>query len=82
MGRNYIAERTIADPRERAIAKRRKSDAARKKKAQEAKSLAAYIERTKCCSAPGCKNLRTGGENGWWPCCSEACWERWNATLK
>ena len=81
MGRNYIAERSYADPRERAVAKRRKKDAARKKKAQEARSLAAYLERDKYCRNKGCNNLAVGGEKGWWPCCSEACWEKWNASL-
>lgn len=81
MGRNYIAERTITDPRERAIAKRQKKEATRKKKAQEAKSLAAYLERAKYCRNKGCTNLATGGEHSWYPCCSEACWEQWNASL-
>jgi len=31
MGRNYIAERTIVDPRERAIEKRHKKEATKKK---------------------------------------------------
>lgn len=82
MGRNYISERTIADPRERAIVKRHKTDAARKKKIQEAKSIAAYLERTKYCRNKGCKNLPVGGEQGWYPCCSEACFDLWNASLK
>lgn len=82
MGRNYIAERTIADPRERAAARRRKIDAAKKKKSQEAESLAAYLERTKYCRNKGCTNIALGGEDGWWPCCSESCFERWNASLK
>lgn len=82
MGRNYIAERTIADPRERAIAKRHKQDAARKRRAAEAKSLAAYLERTKWCQAPGCDQPAVGGEGGWWPCCCEECWEKWNSSLK
>lgn len=82
MGRNYIAERTIADPRERAIAKRKKQEAAKRKKAREAKSLEQYLERAKWCQAKGCENLAKGGEDGWWPCCSEACWEKWNASLK
>jgi hypothetical protein len=42
MGRNYIAERTIADPRERAADKvRRKQAAARKRLAEKAADLAA-----------------------------------------
>lgn len=82
MGRNYIAERTIADPRERAAAKRQKAEAARKKKAQEAQSMAAYLERTKRCRNKGCMNLAVGGENGWYPCCSEACLRQWNESLK
>lgn len=82
MGRNYIAERTIADPRERAIAKRHKTEAAKRKKATEQKSLEQYLERTKYCQAKGCENLAVGGENGWLPCCSEACFERWHAGLK
>lgn len=82
MGRNYIAERTIADPRERAIAKRHKKEAAKKRKALEAKSLEQYLERVKFCHAKGCENLAIGGENGWWPCCCESCFERWSASLK
>lgn len=82
MGRNYIAERTIADPRERAVAKRHKKEVARKKKAQEEKSLASYLERAKYCRAKGCTNLAVGGEEGWWPCCSESCLDKWTASLK
>lgn len=82
MGRNYIGERTIADPRERAIAKRQKNEAARKKKAQEAKSLESYLERAKYCRAKGCSSLAVGGEEGWWPCCSESCHAKWTASLK
>lgn len=82
MARNYITERSWADPRERAIARRRKREAAKKRKAAEAVALAAYVERSKWCRAKGCQNLAKGGDDGWWPCCSEACFERWHASIK
>ena len=57
MGRNYISERTIADPRERAIAKRYKKEAANKKMAMEARSLEQYLERVKLCVQRDAKTL-------------------------
>ena len=82
MGRNYIAERTIADPRERAAAKAAKKRHERQRHAAEAAALARYKERAKWCRAPGCDKPATGGEDGWWPCCSEACHNRWEDSLK
>jgi len=82
MGRNYIAERTIVDPRERAIEKRHKKEATKKKKLTEAQSMAAYLERAKRCRNKGCQNLAVGGEEGWYPCCCEACFNQWHASLK
>jgi len=80
MGRNYIAERTIADPRERAAAKSRKQRAAARQRANEASGLAAYLERSKWCKA-GCGQLAVGGVDGWWPCCSHACHESYLRSL-
>lgn len=82
MGRNFIAERTIVNPGERAIAQRKKQEAARKRKAREAKSLEQYLARAKFCRAEGCQNEAIGGEQGWWPCCSESCHARWSASLE
>jgi hypothetical protein len=81
MGRNYIAERTIADPRVRAAVKRKKEADIRRRRAAEAASLASYVERSKWCKA-GCGNLAIGGVGGWWPCCSQECWSVWNEKLQ
>lgn len=80
MGRNYIAEKTIADPRQRAaeLAKRKREKDARR--AVDRASLAAYLERSKWCRND-CGRLALGGPEGWYPCCSEACWSAWEATL-
>lgn len=82
MGRDYIGERTIADPKLRAAEKVRKQAAAKKKRIREQQGMAAYLERAKWCKAKGCDNLATTGEDGWWPCCSEECFWKWHERLK
>lgn len=82
MGRDYIGERTIADPRLRAAEKARRRHLAGQRRAAEAAALARYKERARWCTAPGCGQPRTTGENGFWPCCSETCMQRWEAELQ
>lgn len=81
MGRNYIGERTIADPREKAANKVRKKRQEVKRQRAERAALAAYIERSRWCRRKGCEQLAVGGEGGWWPCCSEACHQAWFDSL-
>lgn len=71
MGRNYIAERTWADPRERAAQKVLKRERERKRRATEAQGLAQYLERASVCWMKGC-----GKPSGpdWPSCCSESCY--------
>lgn len=82
MGRDYIGERTIADPRLRAAEKARRRRRAAQRRAAEAAALARYKERARWCTVPGCGQPSTTGENGFWPCCSEACMQRWEAELQ
>jgi hypothetical protein len=82
MGRDYIGERTIADPRLRAAEKARRRRQAAQRRAAEAAALARYKERTRWCAVPGCGQPRSGGESGFWPCCSQACLQRWEAELE
>lgn len=82
MGRNYITERTIADPRERAAAKAAKKRRDRQRRAAEAAALACAKERDKWCRASGCDKPATTGDDGWWPCCCEECHNRWESSLK
>ena len=68
MGRNYIAERTYADPKARKAEKVRKAQRAVARKRADAAGVSAYLERTKWCSAK-CGQLA----GKWMNCCSEAC---------
>lgn len=81
MGRDNIGERTIADPRLRAADKAHKKAKASATRLREQRSLAAFLERAKWCRAKGCENPAKTGDDGWWPCCSEACFLRWNDSL-
>jgi len=76
MGRNYILERTIADPKARASHMGARMRARSKRLKAEQAALAAYRERARWC-ANGCgKFVATGDQDGngsWIPCCSEAC---------
>lgn len=76
MGRNYISERAITDPVQKAQRKRKKAKIA----ATERASLAAYLARAKWCST-GCGKPITTSPVSWFPCCSETCWKAWNAEL-
>ena len=81
MGRDYIGERTIADPRERAIEKRRRARAARERRVAEARALAAFKDRIRWCIM-GCGEPRQRLEDDWWPGCSEKCHIEWLAKLE
>lgn len=80
MSRNYIRERTIADPKERATFKAERKRAKAKRLKAEQASIAAYLERAKWC-ANGCgKPVAAGDEDGngsWIPYCSEGCHGAW-----
>lgn len=76
MGRNYISERAITDPVQRAERKRRKAKIAAAERAADA----AYLERAKWCRT-GCGQPVTTSPVSWLPCCSEACWNAWNVEL-
>ncbi len=78
MGRDYIGERTIADPRMRAAEQARRRRLAAQRRAAEAAALARYKERARWCRVPGCGQPSAGGVFGFWPCCSEACMQRWS----
>jgi hypothetical protein len=76
VGRNYIREWTIADPKARAADKAARKRASAKRLKAEQAALAAYLERVKWC-ANGCGQLAALGEGNWMGCCSEACfWQR------
>ena len=74
MGRNFIAERTWADPKERAAQKALKAQRERQAKAADTQALAAYRERSKWCAVKGCDKPAA---NGWMGCCSEQCMNAW-----
>ncbi|MGN5480238.1 hypothetical protein ACTMU2_35900 (plasmid) [Cupriavidus basilensis] len=80
MGRNYILERTIADPRTRAVHKTARKRAKVKRLQSERAATAAYLDRARWC-ANGCGKPVATGENGWTPCCSEACHGQWVAVV-
>lgn len=82
MGRDYIGERTIADPRMRAAEQARRRRLAAQRRAAEAAALARYKERARWCRVPGCGQPSAGGVFGFWPCCSEACMQRWQEELQ
>lgn len=70
MGRNYIAERTWADPKERAAQKVLKRERDRKRRAAEALGTAQYLERSSVCWVKGCGSPSC---IDWMGCCSESC---------
>lgn len=82
MGRDFIGERTIADPRERAAghARRRRQAAAQRR--AEAAALLRYQARARLCHAAGCSRPASTGEESAYPCCSAACLTRWTAALE
>lgn len=71
MGRNYIAERTWADPRERAAQKALKNERIRKKRAAESREAAAAQRRDAVCWVKGCDKRTVPG---WMGCCGEPCY--------
>ncbi|MBM5575855.1 hypothetical protein GKO28_18195 [Deefgea sp. CFH1-16] len=73
MGRNYISERTISDPKERAAHKKKKQ----KLRLQADQTAKAIVERNKFC-ANGCGQLR---DEWWMTCCSESCFNDWSHKL-
>lgn len=79
MGRNYIAERTIADPRARATAQRVVRERLRKRAAADRASLAQYLARAGQCAATRCDTAASTEGNPWWPCCCESCATAWTA---
>jgi hypothetical protein len=82
VGRDYIGERTIADPRERAVERRRSRERTRKRAAAARAARARYREKRRWCVVPGCGRPSTTGEAGFWPCCSQACTQRWEVELQ
>ena len=54
VGRNFIAERTWANPKERAAQKAAKAQRERQARAAEVQALAAVRERSKWCRVKGC----------------------------
>lgn len=70
MGRNYIKERTWADPKERAAQKSLKRERQRKRRIAEIQSLKQYLKRSSVCWVKGC-GKPTNVE--WLDCCSELC---------
>lgn len=82
MGRDYIGERTIADPRERAVERRRRRERTRERAAAARAALARYREKCRWCVVPGCGRPSATGEAGFWPCCSQACTQRWEVELQ
>ncbi len=70
MGRNYIAERTWANPKERAAQKALQRDRDRKKRAAEALGAALALERGSVCWVKGCDKPTSPG---WMGCCGEQC---------
>lgn len=70
-GRNYVAERTIADPRVRAAWKARKRELERKRRAAAALGDAKIAERLAVCWVRDCGNSVTGD---WMGCCSSECY--------
>jgi hypothetical protein len=73
VGRNYIRERTISDPRERAADKKQRATKARQRRLAEAASIARFAERSKWC-ATGCGQPASPS---WMGCCSEGCFQKW-----
>lgn len=71
MGRNYIAENTWADPKERAAQKTLKRKRDRKRRAAAALGTAQALARSRVCWVKGC-GKSTG--TGWMNCCSEQCY--------
>ena len=82
MGRNYITERTVADPRARATARRQKRERQRASAAADRAALARYLARSGQCAAPRCGADAPTGDNPCWPCCCEACSQAWNLDLQ
>jgi hypothetical protein len=82
MGRNHIIERTISDPRQRAASKRRKKLFAQLRANADKEFRAKLDLMMRGCHAPGCSNMAVGGEDGWWPCCSEQCFLSWTNSLE
>ena len=76
MGRNYIAERTIADPRVRAATKVRMRELERKRRVAEARGAAQIAARLELCWVRNCGNSVTGD---WMGCCNAECY---NAVLR
>lgn len=70
MGRNYIAERTWADPKERAAQKGLKRERKRKRGAERSQGLAQYLVRAGACWIKGCGRPTSPG---WMGCCGEQC---------
>lgn len=70
MGRNYVAERTWANPRERAAQKALKRERDRKRHIAEALDDARYRERSSICSVKGCDKPSS---LDWMGCCGEQC---------
>lgn len=76
MSRNYIAERTIADPKERAAWKTRKRELERKRRSAAALGAAQIAARLEVCWVRTC-GKSVNGE--WMRCCSAECY---NAMLR
>ncbi len=70
MGRNYIAERTWANPKERAAQKTLQRERVRKKRSAEALGDAMVRERLSVCWIKGCGKPTSPG---WMGCCGEQC---------
>lgn len=71
MGRNYIAERTWADPKQRAAQKALKRQRNDKRSAAIALADTRIRERLSVCWVKGCGKLNPGD---WLHCCSEQCY--------
>ena len=72
MGRNYIAERTIADPKARAAWKARMRELERKRLAAATLGAAQIASRLEVCWVRNCGNSVTGE---WMSCCSAECYD-------
>lgn len=79
MGRNYIAERTIADPKERAAWKTRTRELERKRRAAAALGAAQIAARLEVCWVRTCGKSVTGE---WMGCCSAECYDAMLRELK
>jgi hypothetical protein len=70
VGRNYIAERTWADPKQRAAHKAVQRERDRMQRTADALGAAQYRERSRVCWVKGCDKPSSPD---WMGCCSEQC---------